>query len=235
MQVPFPARLQYLAEGRKTCRLLAGTFSMSGEQQRILHQGSTLQRSFSEYKMRFRWMENGEVVGDFDICTGTMDPRQLTQGNQLIMLVVDVAKSTNILQEYQNFAAKRADGETIPIALWAPDGGSGRYMFEREVFYLDPWAKNKQSSQQFYIIIGVTLLLAMLIACVLPCLIFLIPIPVAMFAMRKLGRATKGNQVSTSEYFSIVQSWIDGLISDGTMHRLLLSSMGISTGDGGRL
>ncbi len=232
MQVPFPDRIQYLAEGKKTCRLLAGTFSMSAENQRTLHKGASNQRGFTEYKIRFRWMENGEVKGDFDISTGTMDPRQLTQGNQLVMLVVDVASSTGLVEEYKNFAAKRADGETIPIALWAPDGGQGRFMIEREVFFLDPWAQNKKSNQQFYLLIGGIVLASCIIGIIMPCLIWVLPVSFFGFGMKKFGKKLKGDQVSTSEYFTVAQDWMSGLIANGTIPGVYLRSLGISGGGG---
>lgn len=81
MQLQFPERLQYVAEGKKTMRLLVGTFSMAAEKQRTLFSGASRQRSFTEYQISFRWYENGKEQGDFPVITGTIDSRKVKQGS----------------------------------------------------------------------------------------------------------------------------------------------------------
>lgn len=237
MQLQFPERLQYVAEGKKTMRLLVGTFSMSAETQRTIFRGTARQRSFPEYQIHFRWYENGKEQGDFPVVTGTMDPRQMTQGNQIALLVVDVAQSQGLLEEYKNYAAKRADGETIPFAMWAPDGAEGRYLMERESFYLDPWAQNKASNKSFWLLIGGIALVTLFITFFIPCVVCVLPLLVVPigFVMKKTGKSLKGDQLSYPEYFTLIQNWMNQMSSDGTLHRQFLSAFGISEGGGGRL
>lgn len=45
VHIQFPAKLHYVAEGRKSCRLLAGTFALAAETQRTLFPGSSVQRT----------------------------------------------------------------------------------------------------------------------------------------------------------------------------------------------
>lgn len=237
MQLQFPERLQYVAEGKKTMRLLVGTFSMASERPRTLYPGTSVQRSFTEYEINFRWYENGKEQGDFPVITGTMDPRQITQGNQIALLVVDVAKSQGLVEEYKNYAGKRADGETIPFAIWAPDGAEGRYMIEREKFYLDPWAQNKASNKSFWLLIGGIVLVSLIVAIFVPCVACFAPLLIAPigFMMKKSGKALQGNQVSYGDYFTIIQNWMNQMSSDGTIQRKFLSAFGITESGGGRL
>lgn len=237
MQLQFPERLQYIAEGKKSMRLLIGTYSMSSERPRTLFPGTSQQRSFTEYEISFRWFENGKEQGDFPVITGTMDPRQITHGNQLALLVVDVTKSQGLIEEYRNYAGKRADGETIPFAMWAPDGAEGRYMIEREKFYLDPWAQSKASNRTFWLLISGIVLVSLIVAIFVPCIICITPLLIAPigFMMKKIGAALKGNQVSYPEYFTIIQNWMNQMSSDGTLQRQFMSAFGISSGNRGRL
>lgn len=218
-------------------RLLVGTFSMSGERQRTLYPGTSVQRSLVEYEINFRWYENGEEQGDFTVITGTMDPRQITQGNQIALFVVDVAKSQGLVNEYKNYAAKRADGETIPFAMWAPDGAEGRYLIEREKFYLDPWAQNKASNKSFWLLIGGIVIVSLILAIFFPCVVCIVPLIVTPigFIMKKSGKALQGNQVSYGDYFSIIQNWVNGMSADGTIQRRFLNAFGIRESGGGRL
>lgn len=237
-QISFPERLRYIAEDRKSMRLLVGTFSMSGERPRTLYKGTSQQRSFPEYQITFRWFENGKEQGDFPITTGTMDPRQITQGNQIALLVVDIPKSQGLVAEYKNYAANRADGETIPFAIWAPDGAEGRYLIEREKFYLDPWAQTKRSNKMVWILLGTILVASIIIAVVFPCVTCFLPFLMApaAFAMKKYIKFLSGDQVSYGEYFTIIQNWMNQLSSDGTIQRRFLSAFGITErSDAGRL
>lgn len=189
-----------------------------------------LQRSFNEYEILFRWYENGREMGDFPLVTGTMNPREITQGNQIAILVVDIDQSKNLLEEYKNFKAKRADGETIPFAMWAPDGAEGRFVIEREKFYIDPWAQSKASNRTFWLTIGGIVLVSLIVAIFVPCIIFVLPLvigPIA-FLMKKSGKTLKGNQVSYEEYFSIIQRWMNQMSSDGTIQRKFLGAFGIT-------
>lgn len=203
---------------------------MAGERSRSLFAGTSRQRTINEYTIRFRWMKNGTVEGDYTISTGTMDPRQLTQGNQLAMIVVDIPKSSGMAQELANIAMRSGDGETMPVALWAPNGGEGRYIYEREPMFIDAWAmSNKEKAtglMKFWGTIAAFVVISVILSFFIPCFFLTLPV-IGTYAFRKVREKQEASgQLSYPVLYAEMDGWMGRMMADGTLQSALNRGLG---------
>lgn len=197
MHVKIPEEMTpYIAEGT-TARLVVGTFSMLPAEQI----GSQTIRNW----MQFRLADAPPEADDDQVIMGTLNPTTITQGNRLVMLVVD-----------HPVKGKPVNGSAV-VACWVPVGDNHRHIIESEDYALGRWlgqgvGAKKHRALLWWTVLGVS------ISCSMPPIgIVIVPLLIARHRKFKDGRI-KGF-LDTTDGRNMVYKWVSRLIREGDFQR----------------
>lgn len=225
MKAKLPALFAKVAGAVKApdFRLLAGSFSSAEAGVRPLGYGVNV----PEHVITFRLMEGGKPAGDFSLVTGTINISELGQSNHVVLLVVDVPLAENWFLGLLRHIEKRADGETIVVAAWMPDGGDGRVMVDRSNYRRWITPDGARTLGLLKMLAGV-LVLSVFLAFVAPCAAFLIPIVGGYMWKRRIRKQqSQGIIATTFDLEDHLQKWALELMENGTFQSVYAEAFGI--------
>ena len=232
LQLKFPQVLENYGKDR-VARLVAGTFS--GGVVRQIEPFGPPNQPFDQITITFQAMANGHQGAREPLIIGTLNPTTITSGNHLVVLIVDVP-DRGVLGQFWDFLVKKPGGGSHVLAIWAPQGESGRFLVEHHNYYISSALNVSKDEKLSCGIVVFGTLIVVALSCFSPtCVVCLLPIAIFVLSTYVLPKYQKKGILPIPEMRAELTNWVQELHDSGAMHKVFLDGMGVSTGTQGRL